>query len=73
MLDISMPGWTASSCSAVTKCPHGPRPIVMLTALDTRNGEHPKGRGRRFLGQTFKPMQITKDIAEIIEAHTERS
>ena len=73
LLDISMPGMDGIElCKRLRQLPATARvPIVMLTALDTpQRREQSKAAGADdFWVKPFKPMQITKDIAKIIEAH----
>jgi CheY-like chemotaxis protein len=77
LLDISMPGMDGIElCKRLREIPATAHvPIVMLTALDTpQRREQSKAAGADdFWVKPFKPMQITKDIAKIIEAHAERS
>jgi two-component system, cell cycle response regulator len=71
MLDISMPGMDGIElCKRLRQLPATAQvPIVMLTALDTpQRREQSKAAGADdFWIKPFKPMQITKDIAKIID------
>jgi CheY-like chemotaxis protein len=77
LLDISMPGMDGIElCKRLRQLPATAQvPIVMLTALDTpQRREQSKAAGADdFWIKPFKPMQITQDIAKIIEAHTAKS
>jgi CheY-like chemotaxis protein len=71
MLDISMPDMDGIElCRRLRQLPSiAQTPIVMLTALDTpQRREQSKAAGADdFWIKPFKPMQITKDIARIID------
>ena len=71
MLDISMPGMDGVElCRRLRAMPqHAQVPIVMLTALDTpqRRDQSKAAGANDFWVKPFKPMQIVKDMAAIIE------
>lgn len=73
LLDISMPGMDGIEvCKRLRQLPTTAQaPIVMLTALDTpqRRAQSKAAGADDFWVKPFKSMQITKDIAKIIEAH----
>jgi CheY-like chemotaxis protein len=74
LLDISMPGMDGIElCQRLRQLPATAQvPIVMLTALDTpqRREQSQAAGADDFWVKPFKPMQITKDIAKIIEDRT---
>jgi CheY-like chemotaxis protein len=71
LLDISMPGMDGIEvCRRLRQMPNTAQtPIVMLTALDTpQRREQSKSAGAtNFWVKPFKPSNIVKDIAQIIE------
>jgi two-component system, cell cycle response regulator len=73
MLDISMPGMDGIElCKRLRELPATAHvPIVMLTALDTpqRRAQSKAAGADDFWLKPFKPIQISKDIAKIIEDH----
>ncbi len=74
MLDISMPGMDGIElCRRLRQLPTTAQaPIVMLTALDTpQRREQSKAAGADdFWIKPFRPTQLSRDIAKIIEART---
>jgi CheY-like chemotaxis protein len=72
LLDISMPGMDGIEvCRRLRQMPATAQtPIVMLTALDTpQRREQSKAAGADdFWIKPFKPTQLSKEIAKIIEA-----
>jgi CheY-like chemotaxis protein len=77
LLDISMPGMDGIEvCRRLRQLPATAQtPIVMLTALDTlQRREQCKAAGADdFWLKPFKPSQLAKDIARIIEARAARA
>jgi CheY-like chemotaxis protein len=77
LLDISMPGMDGIEvCRRLRQLPATAQtPIVMLTALDTpQRREQAKAAGADdFWLKPFKPSQLAKDIARIIEARAART
>ena len=77
LLDISMPGMGGIElCKRLRQLPGTAQiPIVMLTALDTpQRREQSKAAGADdFWIKPFRPTQLSKDIAKIIEARAARS
>jgi CheY-like chemotaxis protein len=74
LLDISMPGMDGIElCKRLRQLPATAQaPIVMLTALDTpQRREQSKAAGAdHFWVKPFRPTQLSKDIAKIIEDRT---
>jgi CheY-like chemotaxis protein len=70
LLDISMPGMDGiEACRRLRQLPNTAQtPIVMLTALDTpQRREQSKAAGADdFWMKPFRPTQLSKDIAKII-------
>jgi CheY-like chemotaxis protein len=77
LLDISMPGMDGIEvCKRLRQMPNTAQtPIVMLTALDTpQRREQSKAAGADdFWVKPFRPAQLSKDMAKLIEARAARS